>query len=534
MENKKQKYTLILWGVGLLIFVLNLGAMGVDIMETRNFITVREMLESGDWLHPTMNGELRLAKPPLPTWITVIFASIFGMKSLFFLRLPAALMSVWILFSLNSLVKRLTANPLLAMLTAVSLGGMLYVFLLGRRGTWDIYTHSFLLAAIVQFVSLLQSEKPLWRGIWGGLLVGLSFLSKGPVALYAVFLPFLIAYLVYYRHTFAKSKIVALSLFALVGILVGSSWFVYINFVWQDETQQVLGKEIQNWHSYNVRPWYYYLKDYPVHSGLWAAVLAMGLLTKYTFNKSTEKSAFKFFLLWTVLSVVLLSLIPEKKIRYLLPTFLPATFLVGSYFYYLIKNFDTTAKKLDKIVFKIHWGIFALGNLAVPIAVFLVFYRKEVVGIYTVLVVSLLVLILSWFLVQSLHKNKRHFLLYNLLGLLVIAILFVIPHTDRMANKDFHSVAEIQSMKECEGLPCYATEETRIELVWFAGRQIKGVQNVNNLQPPYLLFTDKPPQEYIQGKNIKLIGFYDHNKKPKGHKYHRQSLKKYVSIIQRK
>ncbi len=531
MDYKKQKYTLILWGVGLLIFVLNLGAMGVDIMETRNFITVRELLESGDWLQPTMNGELRLAKPPLPTWITAVFASIFGMKSLFFLRLPAALMSVWLLFSLNTLVKRLTKNPLLAMLTAVSVGGMLYVFLLGRRGTWDIYTHSFMLAAIVQFVALLQSEKPLWRGVWGGLLLGLSFLSKGPVALYAVFFPFLIAYLVVYRKAVVKSQIIALVVFAFVGILVGSSWFLYINFVWQDETSQVLGKEIQNWHSYNVRPWYYYVKDYPVHSGLWAAVLAMGLLTKYTWNKSTEKSAFKFFWLWTALSVILLSLIPEKKIRYLLPTFLPATFLVGSYFYYLIKNYDTTAKKIDQIIFKIHWGIFVLGNLAVPLAVYFVFYRKEVVGLSTLLVVSVSVLLLYWFLFQSLHKNKRHFLLFNLLGLLVVAILFVIPHTDRMANKDFHSVAEIQSMKECEDVPCYATEETRIELVWFAGRKIKQVESLDDLKPPYLLFTNKPPQEYMQGKNIQLIGFYDHNKKPKGHKYHRQSLKKYVSLV---
>ena len=41
-----------------------------DIMESRNLIAAREMVEEGNWLIPTMNGELRLAKPPLPTWIS--------------------------------------------------------------------------------------------------------------------------------------------------------------------------------------------------------------------------------------------------------------------------------------------------------------------------------------------------------------------------------------------------------------------------------------------------------------------------------
>ena len=40
-----------------------------DIMECRNLITAREMVAYDNWLVPTMNGELRLEKPPLPTWI---------------------------------------------------------------------------------------------------------------------------------------------------------------------------------------------------------------------------------------------------------------------------------------------------------------------------------------------------------------------------------------------------------------------------------------------------------------------------------
>ena len=38
-------------------------------MEARNLATAQEMVKNGNYLLPTMNGELRLEKPPLPTWI---------------------------------------------------------------------------------------------------------------------------------------------------------------------------------------------------------------------------------------------------------------------------------------------------------------------------------------------------------------------------------------------------------------------------------------------------------------------------------
>lgn len=50
-------------------FFANNGALTPDIMESRNIVTAREMVSDGNWLVPTMNGELRLEKPPLPTWV---------------------------------------------------------------------------------------------------------------------------------------------------------------------------------------------------------------------------------------------------------------------------------------------------------------------------------------------------------------------------------------------------------------------------------------------------------------------------------
>lgn len=522
-------YTLVIFFVGIIVFFLNLGSMTVDIMEARNFVTVREMIQSGDWLHPTLNGELRLEKPPLPTWITAVFASIFGIKDLFFLRLPASLMSLWLLFSMNSLVFRLSKNKRLAMLSAIVLGGMLYVVLLGRRGTWDIYTHSFMLASIVQLVIIFQSEGGLLRALWAGLLFGLAFLSKGPVALYTLFIPFLIAYFIQYK-VHCRKIILPISLFSITAILVSASWFVYTHFLWQDVAVEVFGKEIANWKSYNTRPWYYYLKDYPVHSGIWTLILAIGLLTKYNYNKTPYKKEYILFWLWTVISIVLLSAVPEKKVRYLLPTFIPASFIVGSYLHFLLADF-TYKKKTDTIIFHIHWVVFALATIGLPVASYFLLYQKEALGqeVFFTIVSFSIILLISF--VIALKGNKKGLFIATIYGLLTFLIVFIVPYSDKIANNEYKDISEIQQLSEIENLQCYTLEDTRIELVWLIGRKIKKVEDTKSLHPPYLLLTDKNPSKYALESNYQLVGYYNNNSKPKGHKHYQESLSKYVSIV---
>ena len=53
-------------------FFINNRVVVPDIMEARNMVTAREMVHDGNWLVPTMNGDLRLEKPPLPTWLTAV------------------------------------------------------------------------------------------------------------------------------------------------------------------------------------------------------------------------------------------------------------------------------------------------------------------------------------------------------------------------------------------------------------------------------------------------------------------------------
>ena len=83
MRYLKERPLLLLTLICIIIFMTHLDALWVNIMEARNFVTAREMLQDSNWLLTTLNGEPRYQKPPLPTWLSAGSAFLFGIKSVF-------------------------------------------------------------------------------------------------------------------------------------------------------------------------------------------------------------------------------------------------------------------------------------------------------------------------------------------------------------------------------------------------------------------------------------------------------------------
>ena len=60
---KERNLLLLLVLLAVTTFFVNNSALPTDIMEARNLVTAREIVADGNWIVPTMNGELRLEKP---------------------------------------------------------------------------------------------------------------------------------------------------------------------------------------------------------------------------------------------------------------------------------------------------------------------------------------------------------------------------------------------------------------------------------------------------------------------------------------
>ena len=93
--------------------------------------------------------------------------------------------------------------------------------LMGRSATWDIYCHALMMGAIYLLLRALMEERGYrWQLPLAGLLMGLSFLSKGPVSFYALLLPLVLS-IVTLPSVSMRGKWPYVALMAVVAVVVG-------------------------------------------------------------------------------------------------------------------------------------------------------------------------------------------------------------------------------------------------------------------------------------------------------------------------
>ena len=468
-----------------LVFTINLNYIDITIMEARNFVTAREMLIDNNWFMPTFNGEPRYQKPPLPTWITALSTTIFGVKTLYFYRLPsflfvAATAITSYYFSLE-LIKNKKDSLMNSFITLTSF----YIIAIALEAPWDIYSHGFMFIAIYFLYKCLNSNIYSIKNIMLiSILIGCSFLSKGPISVYALLLPFLIAYFITYPNL-KKEKLKKIIPILITGVIIGLSWYTFI-FI-EDPTNLIYTtkKETSNWANYNVRPFYYYWSFF-IQSGIWTIFAFLSLLYPYYKNKIKNYKAYKMTFLWTIIGVTLLSLIPEKKPRYLMPVLIPLAMNIGFIFRYIINS--SNQKKSSKKVLQFHY----LLILIIGSSFFIIksFILDLTINLFDIILVILSISVI----IKLLNKNNLTFLNVKIMSLLIVLFSMTnAPTLVKKTNDQYRSVSELNSLK----IETYSNYDISPEIIWDFGRVIKKISTkeikeitVNNLN--FGLLTKKP------------------------------------------
>lgn len=527
-------------------FFVNNGSVYEDIMESRNLVTAHEMIEYDNWLVPTMNGELRLEKPPLPTWVAAGIEYL-APDNISLQRAAAGGMATLMAFFLYFFASSLSGNRLLGLLSALVLATSFNVIMAGRVATWDIYCHSFMLGAIFFFYKGVSSMRTGWGNfIWAGIFLGLSFLGKGPVSFYALLFPFLISYFWVYRPSF-KRKGGPIVVMLLLFVVISFWWPLYLYMFHRDTAMFVLAKESTAWIERNVRPWYYYWLFF-AESGIWSLFLLTGLCWPWLKNKITLRKEYTLAVLWTVVTLVLLSLFPEKKTRYLLPLLIPAAMVVAHYVVYI---FTATKEKTlttgDRVMFRINAFLPALIALGMPVAVYLLFYTKEQISLTLLIIVSILFLATAYSIFTGGVRMRSMKVFTGVVFLLILVETLLMSKVANIFNNtEIKSIKAVRDIKELQHLPFYYPEKEglRIELVYKAGRRIlpwdieKDTTILDSL--PIVLVSEKPAAEVlpatIQEKvNLHFIDVFDNNNRPKSDKKHYSSkFVRYVTILEKK
>ena len=295
----------------------------------------REMVVSGDWVTPRLNGLKYFEKPPLQYWTTATAYELFGehqWTSRLWVSLTGFAGILLVGFAGTRLFGR-EAGTYAAML----LGGSMLYALMAHINTLDMGVTFFITLGIVGLLlgQKAESDKSTRRNwmclAWGAM--ALAVLSKGLMGLVlpgaALFL-----YSVFQREI-GVWKRMHWGLGLLLFMLVVSPWFYLVMkanpeffqkfFIYEHYTRFTT-KELGRY-----QPWYYFVPILLFGMMPWTVLMFNTLLRTWKESTRTDKgfNPERFLLIWAVFIYVFFSASGSKLPSYLLPMFPALALLMG-------------------------------------------------------------------------------------------------------------------------------------------------------------------------------------------------------------
>ncbi|QDU59815.1 Undecaprenyl phosphate-alpha-4-amino-4-deoxy-L-arabinose arabinosyl transferase [Planctomycetes bacterium Pan216] len=289
--------------------------------------TAREMLQRGDWVHPTFAGGPRYQKPPLAYWLAATSYRVFGVSNPFTARLPTALATVAttaLLAWFSSRAFGATIGLLTGLVFTTTYATIAYGKLALVDGQLVLCVATAILAAGADRWSGKRLPNSFWvLTFW--IATGLSVLAKGPIGP-AIVLPTVLLYRGV-RKTWSSDRPFLLHPATLVGVplflVLALGWPL---LVWQEQPQaasiwkaQSLDRYLEHWGPSN-RPWFYYFYQAPLLTLPWSPLWLLGLgLTLRRLWRRRLGDHRLLLLCWFLVSLTLLSFSAGKRDHYILP-----------------------------------------------------------------------------------------------------------------------------------------------------------------------------------------------------------------------
>jgi 4-amino-4-deoxy-L-arabinose transferase-like glycosyltransferase len=441
---------------------INLGLMPFILDEATRANVALEMLHSGNFITPTINGEFYYNKPPLFNWILIVFTKFIGNYSEFTFRLPVVLSLIFFGLSIY-LTQRKELGKRVALLSALALiscGRILfydsYKGLIDITFSWIIY---------LQFWSIFYffKRKEFFKlFVYSYLFTTLAFLMKGLPAL--VFQA--ISLLAYFIERKSFKKLISMphiaGVFTLL-LIVGGYFLVYNHYnslenyfdaLWSESAKRTF---IDNPILANIKHLFTFPFEFIYHFLPWS------LFVLILFFKGSLKSIFRndlsrFFSIIFLANIMVYWVSPAIYARYLF-MFLPLFF--GIVFFVFFNNEDILMARILKALFFFTGCMLIIGLIIFPVFISLenysYFWLKYLLSIF--LLVPLVVLY---------FRNKREWM-FLFVGILLISRIafnfFVLPDRLRTGTDEYQKNGAIIAGKLSGSEELYLLGNTRIQHV---------------------------------------------------------------------
>lgn len=347
--------------------------------EPRYAEVAREMLATGQFFVPHINGEMYTQKPPLQFWAMSAASLLTGGMNEVAARLPAVASAIGTLLLIFLLGERLFSRRAgwLAVAIFASSAKILWQ---GRIGQIDMQLIFWVTLAVWFWVRGETEGRPLFHRLFF-VATGCATLAKGP----AGFLPPLLAILAYAAWT--RDRGVTRRLRPWLGLAIWAGvvllWLLPAGLQGGTEyLEQIVFKQnvtryADPWH--HQQPFYYYLTVIPADFFPWAFLLPTAAVLGWRFwakqGDGLSGRGFRFFICWVVVTLVFFSLSPAKRTVYILTMYPGMALALAAVLDELARGW-TTAKRWVTVPFGLiaglltvitaAFGLFALGWMDIP------------------------------------------------------------------------------------------------------------------------------------------------------------------------
>ncbi len=333
-DKRKTRLYVLIALIVLTVFILPIGGRPMLTPdETRYAEIPREMMLSGNYISPRLDGVRYFEKPAFSYWAFTASFKLFGMNR-FALRLPcmlAMLATAWIIYLLMGHYYR---DPRSRLLGALIFAAMPFVYILSTIAVTDMFLTLFVTGATVTFFLAAQDDtkhgKRLLLLLLCGVCCGLAFLTKGFLAI-AVPAVTLVPYLIWDRKW---KKMFTLPWIPLVAMLLTAApWCLAIHrqepdfwhyFFFVEHVNRFFGQEKAQ-HSNH---FFYFFPFMAAALAIW--LLMIPNLCRAWRGQMKDSPLVKFCICGVVPPFLLFSCSSGKLPTYILPCLPPAAILVAA------------------------------------------------------------------------------------------------------------------------------------------------------------------------------------------------------------
>ena len=320
-------------------------------------VTAREMLQTGDWILPRFNGEIRLQKTPLCYWLVASVAKITGEVNEFSSRLPSACFGIISAGAILYFASQWLGIKIAALSAAVWVSTLAFIRY-SHCARPEMALCSLVTISMLSFYSAMQTQSR-WQRILYMLVLWLSFalamLAKGPVPLVLV-LPPVFLYFAFFRQR-NKIKDALPIIGPILFLLIVLPWPIMVAAKapgeWAFWKREFVDRFMGDYASGH-KPFWYYLPIIFLFAAPFSVFVLYAVAAPFRSVWERKRPAMWYLWFWFVVQILVMTISGGKRQHYILPAFPAFSILAGICLYDMIFELRVFSPKEVKILFAGH------------------------------------------------------------------------------------------------------------------------------------------------------------------------------------